>query len=74
LGSIIFRKSSYYERSEYLEYLFKDFPVLFVNNYSDVTEELLLENEHLYQDALNIDINKLNIIENNNRIVNNNII
>jgi hypothetical protein len=45
-------------RSEYLEYLFKDFPVLFVNNYSDVTEELLLENEHLYQDALNIDINK----------------
>jgi hypothetical protein len=50
-------------RSEYLEYLFKDFPVLFVNNYSDVTEELLLENEHLYQDALNIDINKLNIIE-----------
>jgi hypothetical protein len=62
LGSIIFRKSSYYEKSEYLEYLFKDFPVLFVNNYSDVTEELLLENEHLYQDALNIDINKL-IIE-----------
>jgi hypothetical protein len=45
-------------RSEYLEYLFKDFPVLFVNNYSDVTEELLLENEHLYQDALNIIINK----------------
>jgi hypothetical protein len=61
-------------RSEYLEYLFKDFPVLFVNNYSDVTEELLLENEHLYQDALNIDINKLNIIEIFNRIVNNNII
>jgi hypothetical protein len=67
LGVLYLGRVPIMRRSEYLEYLFKDFPVLFVNNYSDVTEELLLENEHLYQDALNIDINKLNIIENNSQ-------
>jgi hypothetical protein len=61
------------KRNEYLELLFKDFPILFVNEYSDVTEKRLEENEHLYQNVLNIDLNKLNIIEIFNRIIKDNI-
>ena len=37
------------KRDPYLEVLFKDYPVLFVDKYSEVTKELLLENEHLFQ-------------------------
>ena len=39
------------KRDEYLEVLFKDYPVLFVDKYSDITKDLLLENEHLFQQA-----------------------
>ena len=39
------------KRDEYLEALFKDYPVLFVDKYSDITKDLLLENEHLFQQA-----------------------
>ncbi len=49
------------KRSDYLEYMFKDFPVLFVDNFTDVTQELLKSNEYLFQEALAIDINKLDI-------------
>lgn len=33
----------------YLKELFKDFPVLFVDDYKDVTEDLLLMNNHLFE-------------------------
>lgn len=49
------------KRSEYLEYIFKDFPVLFVDDFSLVTEDLLIENEDIYQRALNLDLNKLDM-------------
>ena len=39
------------KRDPYLEELFKDYPVLFVDKYTDITEDLLLENEHLFQEA-----------------------
>lgn len=38
------------KRYSYLEELYKDFPVLFVNDYSEVTENLLLKNEELLLD------------------------
>jgi hypothetical protein len=47
------------KRSEYLEYIFKDIPVLFVNNFSDVTEELLIDNDYLFESMQNFDISKL---------------
>lgn len=47
--------------NEYLVKLFKDFPVLFVNNYSDITEELLIKNDVLFNDAMSFDMNMLNI-------------
>lgn len=47
------------KRCKYLEYIFKDFPVLFVEEYADVTEKLLIDNEHIYNQALNLDLKKL---------------
>ncbi len=48
-------------RSEYLEVIFKDLPVLFVDSWSEVTEELLLANNHLYQKAQNMDMSRLDL-------------
>ena len=48
------------KKNEYLEFLLKDFPVLFVNEYSEITEDLLIKNEFLYINALNMDLNNLN--------------
>jgi hypothetical protein len=49
------------KRCKYLEHMFKDFPVLFVDDFSEITEELLRENEHLYEEALKIDYSKLDL-------------
>lgn len=48
-------------RSKYLEYMFKDFPVLFVDDFFDVTEELLIANNHLYEEVQSLDMRKLDI-------------
>lgn len=45
----------------YLEHLFKDYPVLFVDDYSQVTEELLVENNQLFLDAQTMNISKLDL-------------
>jgi len=44
-----------------LEVLFKDYPVLFVNDYSEVTEEFLIDNEHLYLKAQEMDMTPLTL-------------
>lgn len=45
----------------YKEIVFSGFPVLFVESYSQVTRELLEKNEHLYQEAKNMDMDKLDL-------------
>ena len=45
----------------YLKHLFEGYPVLFVENFSDVTESLLIKNNHLYEEALKIDSKKLDL-------------
>lgn len=45
----------------YLREMFKDFPALFVKEFDEVTEELLIVNDHLYQQAQNMDMNKLDL-------------
>lgn len=45
--------------SEYLRTIFKGLPVLFVKSFSDVTEELLIENDFLYDMAKKLDKNVL---------------
>ena len=49
------------KRHPYLEELFKDCPVLFVDKYSDITKDLLLENEHLFQQAQKMDLKGLTL-------------
>ena len=49
------------KRYEYLEVLYKDYPVLFVDKYSDITKDLLLENEHLFQQAQEMDLTRLTL-------------
>ncbi len=49
------------KRHPYLEVLFKDYPVLFVDKYSEVTKELLLENEHLFRQAQEMDLKGLTL-------------
>ena len=49
------------KRDEYLEALFKDYPVLFVDKYSDITKDLLLENEHLFEQAQKMDLTGLTL-------------
>ena len=48
-------------RHPYLVELYKDYPVLFVDKYSDVTEELLLANNHLFEQAQTMDLSYLTL-------------
>ena len=45
----------------YLEELYKNYPVLFVDKYEDVTEELLVQNNHLYEWASTLDFTDLSL-------------
>jgi len=60
------------KRHPYLEELFKDYPVLFVDDYSEVTEELLKASDNLYQRVQEMDLSQLylrNWFENCVRVV-----
>ncbi len=59
------------KKNEYLEFLFKDFPVLFLDDYIDITENLLIDNNSLYEKALNLDMSKLDLNLLFNRCINN---
>ena len=48
-------------RDPYLEELYKDYPVLFVDNYKDVTKELLIKNAHLFQKAQTMNLSGLTL-------------
>ena len=45
-------------------------PILFVENYEDITEELLIKNNNLFEKAINLNRNQLdlNYIYNTNKI------
>jgi hypothetical protein len=62
------------KRHPYLETLFKDYPVLFVDDYSQVTEELLIANDNLYRQAQNINHDELILPNFYNKIVSNSLI
>lgn len=49
------------KKNTYLEYLLKDYPVLFVNDYSEVTEELLISNQNLFDEMQEIDLDNLDV-------------
>lgn len=53
----------------YMEFLLKDFSVLFVDKWSNISEHLLGMSEHLYQQALNIDMDLLDLDKIYNKII-----
>lgn len=59
------------KRSDYLQELYQKFPVLWVDDYAQVTKTLLLENENLFEQAQNLDSNLLNLYSVFNRLVRN---
>jgi hypothetical protein len=61
------------KKNVYLEYLLRDYPVLFVNDYTEVTEEYLLSNEHLFDKMQEISLENLDIQNFYDKIVNDSI-
>lgn len=59
--TLYMRRIPVFKRHPYLEEMFKDFPCLFVDDFSEVTEELLLENRHLLTEAMTMDREKLSL-------------
>jgi hypothetical protein len=47
--------------SIYLRTIFKGLPILFVKEFNEISENLLLENDYLYEEASNLDLSKLDI-------------
>ena len=47
--------------SKYLRNIFKNIPVLFVKDFTEVTEELLNKNEILFDEMQKFDLNNLDI-------------
>lgn len=61
------------KKNTYLEYLLKDYPVLFVNDYSEVTEELLISNQNLFDEMQEINLDNLDVQNLYDKIVNDSI-
>lgn len=49
------------KKHPYLQELFKNYPVLFVDDFNEVTEELLVDNDYLFQEAQKIDLSGLDL-------------
>ncbi len=45
----------------YFRRLMSNFPILFIKDWNEITEELLIKNDHLYQEALQMNLNKLDL-------------
>ncbi len=57
------------KRNRYLEECYKDYPILWVDDYADVTKTLLAENDHLFIQSRMLDINLLDLYSIFNRSV-----
>ena len=57
------------KKSDYLQELYKDYPVLWVDDFIKVTKTLLTNNQHLFDEAQNIDMNLLDLFSVFNRAV-----
>jgi hypothetical protein len=67
---IYLRRVPVMRRHPYLEELYKDYPILFVDQYEDLDENLLIENDHLYQKVKSMNLNGLTLPHFYDNIVN----
>ena len=58
------------KKNPYLEECYKDYPILWVDDYADVNKTLLAENDDLFIKSRNLDINMLDLYSLFNRAVN----
>ena len=58
------------KKNSYLQECYKDYPILWVDDYADVNKTLLAENDHLFIQSRNLDINMLDLYSLFNRAVN----
>jgi hypothetical protein len=58
---IYMRRVPIMKRHPYLQELYKDYPVLFVDDYSEVTEQLLIDNDNLFQESQELDLSSLDL-------------
>jgi hypothetical protein len=58
---IYMRRVPIIEKNEYLEKIFHEIPVLFVDSFFDITEEFLNKNNYLYEEMQSFDLTKLDI-------------
>ena len=49
------------KRTPYFTCLMKEFPVLFIEQWTDITQKLLEESDHLFQEAQTMDLSKLDL-------------
>lgn len=49
------------KKHPYLQELFKNYPVLFVDDFNEVTEKLLVDNDYLFQEAQKVDLSGLDL-------------
>ena len=54
---IYMRRVPIMKKTPYLEYLYKNYPVLFVDEYDEVNEQMLIDNDHLFEKAQKFDLN-----------------
>lgn len=59
--SLYMRRVPIMKDHPYFRKLMEGFPVLFVKQWEDITEELLKDNDHLYQEAQQMDMSKLDL-------------
>ena len=49
------------KRDSYLEHLFKNYPVLWVDDFAEVTQTMLMDNYHLYEQAQDLILGELSL-------------
>jgi hypothetical protein len=68
---IYMRRVPIMKTNPYLKELYKNYPVLFVDDYNEVTEQLLIDNDNLFQEAQELDLSSLDLNNFFNKVVNN---
>ena len=68
---LILKRVPIMKKNSYLEECYKDYPILWVDDYADVNKTMLAENDHLFIQSRNLDSNLLELYSVFNRAVKN---
>ena len=68
---IYMRRVPFMKKHPYLQELYKDYPVLFVDDFSEVTEQLLIDNDNLFQEAQELNLSSLDLNNFFNKVIEN---